>query len=202
MGSRVMHYCITSLLAKELQIDDDQFLLGGIAPDVHKNMNAPKNVSHFVRSDSEGKIFADYFGFSEKYLNHMKDPFYLGYFYHLISDVIWVEVVYNKKIKWLPQLEKKEALLMYYRDFWRLNGKLIDHYSLINRLMEVKPVEIEEIDYKYLPELIKDLEIDFARKDEAKEQELEILNFEEVVAILEKTVRNCVAISKGYIMEF
>jgi len=190
-----MHYCITSLLAKELQIDDDQFLLGGIAPDVHKNMNAPKSISHFIRADRDGKFFADYTGFSEKYLNHMKDPFYLGYFYHLISDVIWVEEIYNKKIKWLPQPDKKEAQLMYYRDFWRLNGKLIDYYSLEIKPLAVKLVEIEEIDYRYLPELIKNMEVDFTMKDEAKEQELEILNFYEVVAVLEKTVSECVAIS-------
>ncbi len=196
MGSRVMHYCITSLLAKELQIDDDQFLLGGIAPDVHKNMNAPKSISHFIRADRDGKFFADYIGFSEKYLNHMKDPFYLGYFYHLISDVVWVEEIYNKKIKWLPQPDKKEAQLMYYRDFWRLNGKLIDYYSLEIKPLAVKLVEIEEIDYRYLPELMKNLEVDFAMKDEAKEQELEILNFSEVIAVLEKTVRECVATSE------
>lgn len=195
MGSRVMHYCITARLAKELNIDDDQFFLGGIAPDVHKNMNVPKAISHFVKTNNEGLFFADYFRFNNKYLRYMNEPFYQGYFYHLLSDVIWVEEIYNKKIKWLPQPDKKEAQLKYYRDFWRLNGKLIDYYSIVYRPMEVKPIEIEEIDYKYLPELIKDLEVDFVMKDEAKEQELEILRFEEVVEIIERTVRECVVIS-------
>jgi len=196
MGSRVMHYCITTLLAKELKIFDDQFFLGGIAPDVHKNMNAPKSISHFVNINNEGKAYADYFQFHEKYLRNMSEPFYLGYFYHLLSDVIWVEEIYNKKIKWLPQPDKKEAQLKYYRDFWRLNGKLIDYYSLEIRSMDVKPIEIEEIDYRYLPELIKELEVDFEMKDSAKEQELEILEFDEVIKILEKTVEECVAVSK------
>ncbi len=196
MGSRVMHYCIAELLAKELEIEDDQFILGGIAPDVHKNMNEPKSKSHFVRTNSGGTFFADYFGFHEKYLNHMKDPFYLGYFYHLISDVIWVEEIYNKKIKWLPQPEKKEAQQKYYRDFWRLNGKLIDHYSLVIKPMQVRTIHIDEINYRFLPELINDLENDFELKDEAKEQELEILEFDEVIEILERSVRECAAISK------
>lgn len=195
MGSRIMHYCITSLLAKELEIDDDQFLLGGIAPDVHKHMNTLKTTSHFVRANDEGKIFADYFGFHQKYQQYMNKPFYLGYFYHLISDVLWVEEIYNKKIKWLPQPDKKEAQLKYYRDFWRLNGKLIDHYSVEYRPIKVTPIEVEEIDYRYLPELIKDLEVDFEMKDEAKEQELEILDFEEVVEIMDRTVRDCLDIS-------
>ncbi|MBX4147931.1 hypothetical protein K1X09_11365, partial [Paenibacillus lautus] len=97
--------------------------------------------------------------------------------------------------KWLPQPDKKEAQLKYYRDFWRLNGKLIDYYSIEYRPMEVKSIEIEEIDYRYLPELVKELENDFAMKDEAKEQELEILEFEEVIDILERTVKECVEIS-------
>lgn len=194
MGSRVMHYCIASLLSKELQISDSQFFLGGIAPDVNKNMNSSKKISHFIKTDSEGRVFADYGEFKNKYLVHIKDPFYLGYFYHLVSDVIWGEEIYNKKIKWLPQPDKKEAQLKYYRDFWRLNGKLIDYYCLQIREMDVKANEIEEIDYKYLPDLIKDLEVDFAMKDEAKEQELEILRFDEVVNILELSVRKCLAI--------
>lgn len=195
MGSRIMHYCISARLAKELKIDDDQFFLGGIAPDVNKNMKTPKSISHFVRTNNEEQIFADYLGFHEKYLRYMREPFYLGYFYHLISDVIWVEEIYYKKIKWLPQPDKKEAQLKYYRDFWRLNGKLIDYYSIEYRPLEVKSIEIEEIDYRYLPELVKDLENDFAMKDEAKEQELEILEFEEVIDILERTVKECVEIS-------
>ena len=72
---------------------------------------------------------------------------------------------------------------------------MIDYYSIEYRPLEVKSIEIEEIDYRYLPELVKDLENDFAMKDEAKEQELEILEFEEVIDILERTVKECVEIS-------
>jgi len=192
MGSRVMHYCISSLIAKELGIQEDQFLLGGIAPDVHKNMNEPKSRSHFVKVDAEGKAYADFEGFRDKYLSRSIQPFHLGYYYHLISDWIWVEEVYVPKIKWLPQPEKKEAQAMYYRDFWRLNGKLIDHYALKLKPLEVKPVVMDEIDYSFLPELINDLSDDFAKKDEAKAQDLEILDFQEVLHVLEKSVNVCV----------
>lgn len=195
MGSRVMHYCISSLLAKELHIDDPQFILGSIAPDVHKHMNAPKAVSHFIRKNSDGKLFVDYWAFKEKYKKHMDEPFYSGYFYHLISDVVWVDGIYDKKIKHLPQPDKKEAQLAYYRDFWRLNGKLIDYYSLRFEPLEAMTVHIDEIDWLCLPKLVEDLKADFDRKDEAKEEVLEILNFDEVIYILESTVRECAAIS-------
>jgi len=191
MGSRVMHYCISTLLARELGIDDDQFLLGGIAPDVHKYMNAPKKESHFIILQTESEFACDYLGFRRKYEHHMKDPFFLGYFYHLISDDIWVKEIYYKKIKRLPQPEKKEAQGKYYRDFWRLNGKLIDHYALTLKPLDAEAVRIDEIDYTFLPELIEDLRSDFALKDEAKEQTLEILDFNEVVEVLERSVKAC-----------
>jgi hypothetical protein len=126
-------------------------------------------------------------------LNVDAEPFFLGYYYHLLSDCIWLDEIYFKKIKWLPQLEKKVAQEKYYRDFWRLNGKLIDYYSLELGLIEINPINIDEIDYRYLPELIKDIAYDFEMKDEAKEQDLEILDFNEVLEVIEKSVRACVA---------
>jgi len=36
MGSRMMHYCIASLICSKIEIiNKDEFILGGIAPDVH-----------------------------------------------------------------------------------------------------------------------------------------------------------------------
>ncbi|KHF37228.1 hypothetical protein CM49_00734 [Paenibacillus sp. P1XP2] len=191
MGSRVMHYCISTLLARELGIDDDQFLLGGIAPDVHKYMNAPKKESHFIILQTDSEFACDYRGFCQKYEHHMKDPFFLGYYYHLISDDIWVKEIYYKKIKWLPQPEKKKAQEQYYRDFRRLNGRLIDHYALVWKPLETEAVRIDEIDYTYLPELIGDLRSDFALKDETKDEALEMLRFDEVIDVLERSVKAC-----------
>jgi hypothetical protein len=48
MGSRVMHYCIASLLSDKLSIvNKTDFLLGGIAPDVHYYMNVSKDITHY-----------------------------------------------------------------------------------------------------------------------------------------------------------
>ncbi len=52
MGSRIMHYCISSLLADELRIvNKEEFLIGGVAPDVHYYMNIHKDITHFVDRD-------------------------------------------------------------------------------------------------------------------------------------------------------
>lgn len=191
MGSRVMHYAISSILNETAHIRDAQLLIGGIAPDVHKHMKVPKARSHFAKVDEAGNIQTDYDAFGSKYFRTSIQPFHLGYYYHLISDQIWMSSIYNPRIKWLPQPEKKLAQEAYYRDFWRLNGKLIDHYKL--RLVPLSPkhVEIDEIDSRFLPDIINDLENDFALKDDWKHEPLELLDWEEVIAVLNHTVQFC-----------
>ncbi|GFN30273.1 hypothetical protein [Paenibacillus xylaniclasticus] len=191
MGSRIMHYCITTRLGEAMEIDDPQFWLGGIAPDVHKHMQEPKAKSHFGSLNSQGLMYSDYEAFGAKYFRDRIHPFHLGYYYHLISDQLWLEAVYYPLIKWLPQPRKKIAQESYYRDFGRLNGRLIDHYGLKLASLEVLPVEIDEIDYRYLPALIQDLVHDFESKDEHQDEPLELLEWNQVIHILDRTVQVC-----------
>lgn len=58
--------------------------------------------------------------------------------------------------------------------------------------MRKQPIDIEEIDYMLLPELISDLETDFNMADSAKGEPLEILEFAEVIQAIEETVANCI----------
>lgn len=192
MGSRVMHYCISTILRNELKINDDQFLLGNLAPDVYKSKGELKEVSHFTKKDDCGTRYIDYWYFHNKYLTKNTTPFHLGYYFHLLSDDIWLKDIYNKKVKWLPQDIKTEAKKMYYRDFWRLNGKIIDFYSLELVPLKEQPIDIEEIDFLLFPELISDLETDFNLADSVKGESLEILEFAEVIQIIEKTVATCI----------
>lgn len=191
MGSRVMHYCISSILNEKLQINDNQFLIGGLAPDVHSEKGELKEQSHFIRKDDGGGVYIDHYTFYSKYLLRNRTPFNLGYYYHLISDDTWLKEIYNKKIKWLSHDLKTEAKRMYYQDFWRLNGKLIDYYSLELVCLKEQTADIDKIDYKLLPQLLKDLENDFKMADIAKEEPLEILKITEVIHTIEKTVEYC-----------
>lgn len=192
MGSRVMHYCISTILKNELKIDDDQFLLGGLAPDVYKNKGELKEISHFIKKNDCSTGYIDYGSFHNKYLTKNTNPFHLGYYFHLISDDIWLKEIYNKKVKWLPQDIKTEAKKMYYQDFWKLNGMLIDYYSLKIVPLKEQSISIDEFDYMLLPELISDLETDFNMADSVKEESLEILEFTEVIQTIERTVATCI----------
>lgn len=191
MGSRMMHYCISAVLMKQMKIEDSQFLLGGLAPDVYESSTGKKEHSHFTKKDSNGISYIDYRGFYEKYLTAGKPPFHLGYYCHLITDDIWLKDIYYKKIKWLPADQKVEAKQRYYRDFWRLNGRLRDHYAVELVPLQACRQDIGEIDSSLLELLIGELERDFAMADSVKDQELEVLDFPEVIATLEKTIAIC-----------
>ena len=99
------------------ELYDNQFLLGGLAPDVHKHMKETKDKSHFMKKDNDGVVCVDHHSFYNKYLTESSSPFHLGYYFHLFSDEIWLKEVYFKKIKYLPKDIKIEAKVKYYRDF-------------------------------------------------------------------------------------
>jgi len=192
LGSRIMHYCITSLTGESLGITDGSFFLGGLAPDLHSYMG-PSNYyrTHFSFRNDEGLTETDYDLFERKYFVDDVSPFHLGYYFHIISDDIWKHKIYYRKIKGLEPHKKEVALKKNYRDFWRLNGKIIDHHSLV--LQELAPiaVEMDEIDHQHFPKLIQELYRDFKLKDEASNEDLEILDLTEVLSVIESSVRSC-----------
>ncbi|MCY9513069.1 zinc dependent phospholipase C family protein [Paenibacillus apiarius] len=191
MGSRIMHFTIATILAGKLGIHDESFLVGGIAPDASKHINAPKQKSHFVYKDAEGHSFVNHERFCRKYLSEQARPFHLGYYSHLIADNIWLQDIYYPKVKWLEANEKKETQQRYYNDFRRLNGILIDHYHL--ELKDMNPIaeEIDEIDWACLPALIADLKDDFERKDETRGEALQFFRLEDIFIYIEKSVHLC-----------
>lgn len=196
IGSRVMHYAICTLLEKELGIHDDAFLVGGLAPDAHQSKGEAKRVSHFMRMDEQGIAYIGHQAFYRKYLAGEQKPYHLGYYVHLVADHVWLSDVYFKRVKWLPPEIKPEAKKQYYRDFRRLNGKLIDHYSLELGKLQAAGAEVEEIDASLLPQLIRDLEGDFHHAPSVKEEALEILELDEVIRTIGKTAEVCSAALK------
>jgi hypothetical protein len=68
-----MHYCIASLLADKLDIKNrDNFMLGGIAPDIHRLMGVSKDVTHFKDPDDHGGSRINYVRFYTMYRDVMK----------------------------------------------------------------------------------------------------------------------------------
>jgi len=176
MGSRVMHYCISSLLADRLGIENrNEFMLGGIAPDIHGLMGVAKGVTHFKEIDASGKSHINYFRFYDTYKDTMNKPFYLGYLCHLISDTVWLEL-YIKIVGIASPQQLKEKLQVAYRDFERLNGRIIKHYSLKLHQHVLPAVNIEGYNSEYLPALLDLLRKDFTIDEVLMNEVLELFN--------------------------
>ncbi|TCM96393.1 hypothetical protein EV294_105260 [Paenibacillus sp. BK033] len=203
MGSRMMHYCITSEVNKRIYSSlEARIHLGGLAPDLTHPVYAPKSVTHFVRIDKEGKKRTDYEFFAQKYKDNFDDSFYVGYLSHLVADHIWYETMYLKLIKALPEEERQAAIEKGYRDFRRLNKLLLREYPL-SPPMEVPVIDnvlIDGLYPEYIPDIANQLIGDFHIEEPFSPDDLEIysldtileyirLSIEETLKVLDTTIR-------------
>ncbi|MDH6365685.1 hypothetical protein M2139_002695 [Enterococcus sp. PF1-24] len=187
MGSRIMHYAIGTALAEKLNFGKD-FILGSIAPDVNKNSHTAKELTHFMvkRKDGEHDIFPE--KFREKYLSHLSEAFYLGYYLHLLADEIWLKTIYKKYIIPVPSTSKETTLAKYYTDFHTLNTILINQFALKKfEVITHKNYLVTEIIKDDLRYLVADLNADFS-DDEAAEklQLLAIGDIEDYIAEVQR----------------
>ena len=85
MASSVIHMCVAKEINKVLNYPENELLLGSIAPDISKHIGQTKTRSHFLIKKDEIDIDA----FLNKYKDKIKEPFIMGYFIHLYTDLLW-----------------------------------------------------------------------------------------------------------------
>lgn len=164
MASSVIHMCVAKEINKKLRMkDSNMLLLGSIAPDISKHIGEDKKISHFLTNGKD----IDINSFLNKYKNKLNNPFIMGYFIHLYTDLLWnkyfiSEIVNNntihllngKTIKSNPSLYKE----LIYNDYTNLNIQLLDEYNLDLSLFYneavVPKIEMIEIPINKLPILI------------------------------------------------
>ena len=140
MASSVIHYAITSELIKQRHFNDpDRLKLGSVLPDAGYNGN-----SHMKISVSGGhKKTYDFESFRREYgelLN--RDDLYLGYYLHLIQDVVHRHFVYDK-YHWDPTIPGNVEKL--HKDYAIGNYYVVRKYGLKNDLRVPKGFENESI---------------------------------------------------------
>lgn len=164
MASSMIHMCVAKEINKALKIKDlNMLLLGSIAPDISKHIGENKIKSHFL---TDG-VNIDVEAFLNKYNNQLHNPFIMGYYIHLYTDLLWnkyfiTEIVENETIHLLngKNINKDPALYteLIYNDYTNLNIQLIDEYSLDLSLFYndavVPNIEMSEIPISKLPILI------------------------------------------------
>lgn len=129
MASSIIHYAITCELIKRRQFNNpDRLKLGSILVDSGYNGN-----SHMKISVAGGhKSTYDLDGYKSIYGELMKqDDLYLGYYLHLIQDILYRHLVYDK-YHWNPLIPGNVEKL--HRDYAIGNFYVVQKYNLKNEV--------------------------------------------------------------------
>lgn len=184
MASRIMHLIIAKLIEEEFGLNHNRFGIGNLMPDAHNDKNASKRVSHFVIPGKidYGNRYLDYDRFV--YENDLTDDLNLGYMSHLIADDEWLRKIYVPIM--LDENEKiiREKQNDYYRDYGKLNQKLIKSYDL---KLDYTYVEspFEWICSDRMKEHVDALIGDFSK--EYSNDLLKIMDYDEILSYIDST---------------
>ena len=144
MASSIMHVAISAAVLKEFpEIERNRFLLGAMFPDAA----GPGNGHRKINVCNETKKTYDLPGFRAQFAEQLKtDPLYLGYYLHLVQDLVFRNYVY-KVHHWDPMPEGNRERL--HNDYAITNSYIIDRNGLAPDMelpdgIEAEPLFAEE----------------------------------------------------------
>ena len=171
MASRVMHLAVANEIMKQVDIKDiERFRLGIIMPDAYKHNIQSATDSHLKYTTEDGtKKTYKLTWFRETYKEQLKnDELYLGYYLHLIQDIIFRYFVYSLH-NWDPY--PKGNIERLHNDYKLLNNYVVDKYNIFNCLIIPDGINQESIFDIYpfdLQQLSSDFKTDFEKYDNGK----------------------------------
>ena len=124
MASRILHLAAAKLILDEHPAaDEKRFRLGSILPDAGERVSA-----HFrVRIDGGTKTMMALGGFRARFADKMDDPLYLGYYLHLVQDIVFRKVFYLDH-GW--KVDSPQKVKRLYDDYRILNTWAIEKFAL------------------------------------------------------------------------
>ena len=157
MASRILHLSVSRELERYIEIKDkNRFAIGHILPDAMVSKSKFDFNTHFSRISPDGtKKVMDFGDFYERFKEEIHgDELYLGYYFHLIEDVIFRNMLYYD-LKLLNFRNNKEFLRRLYRDYSISGLELIEKYGIKDdlyvpedfekeKILEIAPFEIKE----------------------------------------------------------
>ena len=196
MASSMIHLAIVQEMRKNVSFRDiNRLFLGVILPDgaVAGNSHLKKKICENTRYTYDLEFFRDRYG---KYMK--KDDLYLGYYLHLIQDMLYRRVMYGEH-GWNSSVPGNVEKL--HRDYEILNEYVSKKYSLSQEMIQEldltkEPLaQLAEFDVKGL---IKEVRREFTQR---KKEKLFILTRqmadEYIVRATEFCVEELKALSKG-----
>ena len=198
MASAIIHLAVAKELEKYFNITNKfDYYIGSIAPDIAKQIDKPKHLTHFSTKDKCD--FPDINKFTSTYPNFYKYDFDLGYYIHLYTDKIWYEEFeptfaskdYIKLLNgtYIPRIEDEFCKLVY-ENYKNLNIKLLDYYNLnLNIFYDNFTIPLSSIDIFPLEELPKLLDEMGILIENSQDQECLLFNFEQIKDFIKTTVQ-------------
>lgn len=137
MASAIIHLAVCKKVNETLNLNEREFFLGGIAPDAAKIVGVPRKTTHFCTDDDNSPIIND---FMKKYNGKLNDAFSIGFFVHLLTDVLWFsdyrynflkdeQHIYDKEGN-LLKFTSDEITELLYNDYTNMNSKILDAYNM------------------------------------------------------------------------
>lgn len=191
MASRILHLAVAEEMMKQINIQDkNRFRLGCILPDAY-HPEGSKDSSHLkILVCGNSKKTYDLDKFRSLFGERMReDALYLGYYGHLVQDLLFRELVYDK-YKWNPAIPGNVERL--HKDYRLINHYVISKYGISNEIKIPKDFYDEAI-HSLCPfeieEFMEEMAEDFFATDEG-----DIYFFTEAMAdeFVEKAVKICV----------
>lgn len=169
MASAIIHMAVAKVVKEKmnLSLNEKEYYLGAIAPDISKEINRSRDESHFIKN---GNICIN--GFIDKYHEFVHNPFELGYLVHLCTDEIWNNefldnFLGDNQIRFLDgtvaELSKEDIRKVIYNDYSNMNILLLEEYdmdlSLFYEEFDYPVIHIEEIPNNLLNIIVKKIGI-------------------------------------------
>lgn len=170
MASALIHLAVAKKVLDKLNVQNERhYYLGSISPDIAKMVGSTRKKSHFIE-ESDDTDTPDVEVFFKKYKDYLKNDYELGYYVHLLTDVLWFDEFLPNFVKGdclvsrtgeLIHFEEEELLAILYDDYTNLNPKVLSYYnldlSLFYEEFEFPVSHIEELPSKYFPDVIEKL---------------------------------------------
>ncbi len=162
MASRLIHLAVADRLLSEVNIDDPaRFRLGSILPDA-KIDSALRAAPHFQTVLPNGLVTYELRRYLELYGERMaSDSLYLGYYLHLIQDMVYRRFMYA-----LPYWDARipENIVRLHSDYRKINHYIIESRGLKNGITAPEDFDHEDINLRFnfdIHRFLSELEADF-----------------------------------------
>lgn len=129
MATWMSHFRVADYFINKLDVLEKEFIVGNIAPDcgepdeMRREFKPPSKVTHWTPSGYKKDI--DSQAFYKKYLENYRSlskkkySFYLGYYVHLLTDIVFTrEIAVPKENKYSKEFEENPDFIWTMKEDW------------------------------------------------------------------------------------